>query len=46
MIIIQGGITIGAGIQMGNVAAYPTYIITEDGVDEIVTEDNRALIEE
>jgi len=48
MIEIQGGITIGAGITIGPVPVFveTNFFVTQDGVDNLVTETNDPFIEE
>ena len=46
MIEIGGGITIGAGITIGPESAIITDFITEDGVDNLISESGDQFIEE
>ena len=45
MIEIQGGITIGPGIQIGDVQVLFVYFTTEDS-NQLITEDNLLLVED
>jgi hypothetical protein len=48
MIEIQGGITIESGIVIGDVPAIIVfdYFVTENGVDNLVTQSNDPFVEE
>jgi hypothetical protein len=48
MIEIGGGITIGAGITIGPVPVFieTNFFVTQNGVDNLVTETNDPFIEE
>ena len=48
MIEIQGGITIGPGITIGTVPVFvvTNFFVTQNGVDNLVTENNDPFIEE
>ena len=48
MIEIQQGITIGPGIVLGDVPVFvvTNFFVTQNGVDNLVTENNDPFIEE